>query len=153
MTLDTIIYETIPVTYTAAGTDAQTAVTIDMIADRSLPEGLYLIKLTGVSFVAGIDYTNSWAETPNIKAQLNLYKGTSLFSKLYCFSLDNLRIDATTTTRGTSDKSFTYILTNSAAKPIKINYLAGRLTSSGRYFNLVGTFVFQKLRDLNAGEE
>lgn len=152
MTLDTIIYENIPVTYTAGSTNAETNVTIDMIADRSLPEGLYLIKLTGVSFISDIDYTNTWAEGANTKAQLKLYKGTSLFSKLYPFSLDNLRITDTTTTRGTSDKSFTYILTNSTDKPIKINYLASN-TSSGHYYNLVGTFVFQKLRDLNAGEE
>lgn len=153
MTLDTVIYENIPVSYTGSGTSETTDVTIDMIADRSLPEGLYLIKLVGITFTSGTTYTNTWDSSVNYMARLSLSKGTALVNLLKPFSFQELRIDGTTTQTGTASNSLTFILTNSTAKPIKIRYLAGKVTTSGHYFNLTGTYIFQKLRDLNAGEE
>lgn len=149
MTLDTIIYENIPVSYDGTGTTVTTDLTVDMVADRSLPEGLYLIKFVGGSY-KGSDVTNSNTTSTFIR----LLKHTSLISYIHPTSLNRCEWSGSifiTPPSTIAPYSFTYILTNSATKPIKLNYKASR--GSSYYYNTTGTFIFQKLRDLNAGEE
>lgn len=149
MTLDTIIYETIPASYNGTGATDTTSVTVDMVADRSLPEGLYLIKFVGGAYVSDVLTTSSTTTT-----YINLLKNTSLISYIHPTGLNRCEWDGTnfiTPPSTISPYSFTFILTNSATKPIKLYYKHYR--TSSHYYNTTGTFIFQKLRDLNAGEE
>lgn len=149
MTLETIIYENIPATYTGTGTTATKSETIDMVTDRSLPEGLYLIKFVGGSTLCS--YINNSTDT---STYIKLVKDTNLISYIHPTSLTRCEWNGTyflAPPNITATNSFAYILTNSATKPIKISYKHYRTSSN--YYNTMGTFVFQKLRDLNTGEE
>lgn len=149
MTLETIIYENIPATYTGTGTTATKLETIDMVTDRSLPEGLYLIK-----FVGGSTLCSTIINSTENYTYIKLIKGTNIISHIHPTSLTRCEWNGTyflAPPNITATNSFAYILTNSATKPIKIEYKHYRTVSN--YFNTMGTFVFQKLRDLNAGEK
>lgn len=150
MTLDTIIYENIPATYTGTGSNNTKLETIDMVTDRSLPEGLYLIKFVGGSYISN----KTLLSTSQAITYFKLFKDTNLISYIHPTSLTRCEWSGSeyiANENTISPHSFTYILTNSAAKPIKITYQHRQ--SSTSFWNITGTFVFQKLRDLNSGEE